>query len=157
MRRGRRVGLVLAVGAILAVIATTRGPNFRDDADAEVLGYTTCGWFGPARVVLTPLATDAEEEPVRRHETVHARQCDSLGPLRYHLRNARARTRLELEVPAYCEGAKARIAQGQRPERVRERMVDDLISAFAGLLPADTVRVSVEARCDVAAASPPAH
>jgi hypothetical protein len=70
---------------------------------------------------------------VRVHENVHAAQCRRLGPVRYRLTNLTGTGKLSLEVPAYCAAAAARVRSGWTTRAARERFVDDLQSAMAGI------------------------
>lgn len=98
---------------------------------AEPLAYTDCPFRGPARVRVTAHVAPEDTMPVRMHEEVHAAQCRDLGPVRYRLRNLTTRGRLSLEAPAYCAGARARLAQRMDSALVRERLADDAEAAFS--------------------------
>lgn len=114
---------------------------------ASALAYTECPWRGPARVTLRPVVTARDSVPVRRHEEVHAAQCDSLGPARYRLTNLTARGRLSLEAPAYCAGARARLELGVPPALVRERLRDDARAAFHDALDSAVVDGALRQAC----------
>lgn len=114
---------------------------------AEALAYTDCPWRSPARVTLTSRVIGDDSLAVLAHETVHARQCAELGPLRYRLRNLTAKGRLSLEAPAYCASARERVRLGYSAGRVRERLVDDAVAAFHGSLDEATVIAAIRSRC----------
>jgi len=50
----------------------------------------------------------------------------------HRLRNLTTQGRLSLEAPAYCVGARGRLSQGMDSAIVRERLGDDIRSAFEG-------------------------
>lgn len=114
---------------------------------ADALAWTECPWRSPARVTLTKLVSPEDSLPVMAHEREHAAQCDTLGPLRYRMRNVTARGRMSLEAPAYCAGARQRIRMGHSRARVRERLLDDVTSAFHGRLDAADVVAALIAAC----------
>lgn len=129
------------LGALALVIAWS-GVSVarRERARGEVLAFTECPFRGPARVVIRSDLATADTLPVRVHEQVHAAQCESLGPVRYRLRNLTGSGRLSLEVPAYCAAAEARLRMNGGRFAVRERMFDDIHAAFHGI--ADSVKVA---------------
>lgn len=141
-----RLKVLAAVALALAVIAFVR-LALRPPASGDALATTECPFRGDPRVTVAPRVAAADTMPVRAHEEVHARQCRELGPWRYRMRNLTSAGRLELEAPAYCAGARARLAQGETLERVRERLLDDAEAAFAGRLPAERVRESLRQAC----------
>ncbi len=114
---------------------------------ATALAYTECPWRGHARVTVQAHVPSADTFPVRRHEEVHAAQCDSLGPLRYRLTNLTAKGRLSLESPAYCAGARARREMGIGRMLVRERLRDDARAAFFPALDSATVVTALRNTC----------
>lgn len=128
-----RLVLLLALATMLAAYAGYG--LLHPDAPAEALAYTVCPFRSEPVVTLATRVAAEDSLPVRRHEDVHAEQCRRLGPWRYRVRNLTSGGRLLLEAPAYCAGARARIAQGQSLTRVRERLVDDATAAFAATEP----------------------
>jgi hypothetical protein len=133
--------LLLAIGWSVPRMLSLR------ETRASALAYTECPWRGPARVTMRPHVTPADTVPVRRHEAVHAAQCDSLGPVRYRMTNLTAKGRLSLEAPAYCAGARARQEMGVSEILVRERLRDDARAAFFDLLDSATVLRALRAHC----------
>ena len=117
------------------------------DVRGEALAYTECPFRGEPRVTITDRVIPEDTFPVRRHEEVHAQQCRELGPWRYRVRNLTSSGRLQLEAPAYCAGARARIEQGLTMVRARERLIDDATAAFNGLERAPAVRASLAQSC----------
>jgi len=114
---------------------------------ADALAWTECPWRSPARVTLTRRVSPEDSLPVLAHEREHAAQCDTLGPLRYRLRNLTAGGRMSLEAPAYCAGARQRIRMGLSRARARERLLDDATSAFHGRLDAADVVAALTVAC----------
>ena len=153
-----RLGVNPLILVALAVAIGWYIPSMLSLADtrAEALAYTDCPWRGPARVTITANVTRADSLPVLAHERVHAAQCRSLGPLRYRLRNLRARGRMSLEAPAYCAGATERVRLGQDRRYVSERLRDDALAAFAGTLDSAEVLGMLRAACAPLVASPSA-
>jgi hypothetical protein len=143
----RRVGFLVLVALAVAVGWYIPRVLFLADTRAEALAYTECPWRSAARVTLTDRVTPEDSVPVLAHERVHAAQCDELGPLRYRWRNLTARGRMSLEAPAYCAGARARLRLGLSARRVRERLLDDAISAFHGRLEPGTIRAALATAC----------
>lgn len=140
----------LLVAALLARAALSRPSG----THGEALAWTECPWFGAPQVTVTSRVSAEDSAPVRRHEETHAAQCRALGALRYWMKNLSAAGRLALEAPAYCAGARARIAQGEDSARVRERLLDDALAAFAGLMDSTAVRTAIASSCpDVAPVS----
>jgi hypothetical protein len=135
------VALLVAVGWSVPKMLSLRATR------ATALAYTECPWRGSARVTVRPHLTARDTFPVRRHEAVHAAQCDSLGPARYRLTNLTSNGRLSLEAPAYCAGARARRNMGVSPLLVRERLRDDARAAFSGKLDSGTVVAALRRAC----------
>jgi hypothetical protein len=144
-----RVLVLLAIAGALTIYAVWRFATSSPEANA--LAYTECSLGGPPRVVVLPGIAAEDTLPVRLHEEVHAEQCRTLGPWSYRWKNLSGRGRLELEAPAYCAGARARLQQGQPAARVRERLMDDATAMFAGLVDSSQVRAALLSVCpDVA-------
>ena len=123
----------------------------RSHVPGEVLAYTECSFRGPPRVVIRADLAAADTLPVRVHEEVHAEQCRSMGPLRYRLRNLTGSGKLSLEVPAYCAAALVRLKERGRADIVQERMVDDLVAAFDGLIDSAEIARVVRRDCPIMA------
>jgi len=140
----QRVLLLLALAAALGLAYRVM---FVPSPRGEVLAYTECSFGRPPSITLSPALASEDTQPVRVHEETHASQCRELGALRYRLRNFTARGRLSLEAPAYCAGARSRLRAGGDPKLVRERLVDDVSSAFASALDAATVRAALRSSC----------
>ena len=140
-----RLGFLLALATLLAAYAGYG--VLHPGVPAEALAYTECPFRGGPRLTMTDRVADEDSLPVRRHENVHAEQCRTLGPWRYRLRNLTSGGRLLLEAPAYCAGARARLAQGQSLVRVRERLVDDATAAFAATEPDSHVLRQLRQSC----------
>lgn len=128
-----RLVLLLALATILAAYAGYG--VLHPDTPAEALASTVCPFRSEPVVTLSTRVAAEDSLPVRRHEDVHVEQCRRLGPWQYRVRNLTSGGRLRLEAPAYCAGARARVAQGQSLTRVRERLVDDATAAFAATEP----------------------
>ena len=140
-----RALILLAIAGALAIYAAYR--LFVAPPPMNPLAYTSCGFSGEPQVVLLPEVATEDTFPVRMHENVHAEQCRTMGPWRYRWRNFSARGRLGLEAPAYCAGARARLQQGQKLARVRERLIDDATASFAGLVDAAQVQAALRGAC----------
>jgi hypothetical protein len=132
------IAFVLAVG--LAVQVTR--PHY-----GEALGSTTCPFFGDARVTLMAGIAPEDTLPVRKHEEVHAAQCRERGPFGYRFTNVTPHGKLAFEAPAYCAGARARLAQGGDTTIVRERLIDDVTAAFQGAVKPAEVRAALRSAC----------
>ena len=130
---------------LVAVIGLTVYRFTRPDR-SERLAFTECPFGGQPRVTVSENVAPADSMAVRLHEEVHAAQCRELGPTRYRLRNLTEQGRLSLEAPAYCAGARGRLSQGMDSAIVRERLGDDIRSAFEG--PTDSlVRDELRGAC----------
>jgi len=135
------VALLVAIGWSVPRILSFRATR------ATALAVTECPWWGPPRVTVRATVTPRDTFPVRRHEQVHAAQCDSLGPARYRITNLTSKGRLSLEAPAYCAGARARLQMGVTPMLVRERLRDDAVAAFHGDLDSTAVFAALGRWC----------
>jgi hypothetical protein len=96
----------------------------------EVLAVTTCPWRGEPVTRINANLSAEEAAHVTAHESIHAQQCRLLGPFQYRLRNLTSK--LALEAPAYCAGAKVHLAFGMDTIATRTRLVDDAVEALRG-------------------------
>lgn len=140
-----RLRLLIAIALTFVIVAV--GGLMRTDPQGEALAYTECPWRGDARVTVTLAVAPGDTLPVRMHEEVHAQQCRQLGPLKYRLQNLTTRGKLALEAPAYCAGARARLAQRMGTALVRERLFDDATAAFKGSADPTAVREALRSAC----------
>lgn len=145
----RRLGVNPVLLAVLLLVIGWSVPRMLSlrATRATALAYTECPWRGRARVTVRMQVSPGDTFPVRRHEEVHASQCDSLGPLRYRLANLTSNGRLSLEAPAYCAGARARREMGIGRMLVRERLRDDARAAFFPALDSATVVSALRQSC----------
>jgi hypothetical protein len=150
MRRGYRTRILLAIAFLVAVMGVNR-LIFASPRTSNALAYTECPFRGSARVHVLAGVASEDTFPVRRHEEMHVRQCESLGPWAYRWRNLTARGRLTLEAPGYCAGAEARLQQGMDTTRVRERLHDDAVATFSGSLDSSLVLAALRAICPTVA------
>lgn len=139
--------LRLLIAIVLTFVIVAVGDLIRTDPQWEALAYTECPWRGDPRVTVTPAVAAEDTLPVRMHEEAHAQQCRQLGPLKYRLQNLTTRGKLALEAPAYCAGARARLAQRMDSAVVRERLMDDAIASFKGAADPATVREAIRVSC----------
>src|SRR5687768_10301731 len=107
-RRYAKVALLCLLVAALTWLIFLR----LSTPQVQPLAWTSCTLGGPVRMMDLRMLAAEDTQPVRMHEDVHARQCDTLGWARMRLRNLTAGGRLSLEAPAYCEGARARLRRG---------------------------------------------
>jgi hypothetical protein len=142
--RTNRVVLLLAIALASATLLAYR--TFARAA-GEPLAETECPFRGPPRVTVNAGLAAEDSMPVRLHEEVHAAQCRELGPVRYRIRNLTGGGKLSLEVPAYCAGARGRLAMRQDSVAVRVRLVDDAQAAFANIVDSARVRAALRAKC----------
>lgn len=142
-----RLRILAAIALTLVVVFLYRVFIAPPHAFGEALAYTECPFRGDARVTVTSRVAPEDTFPVRVHEELHARQCRELGPFRYRLRNLTSRRKLSLEAPAYCAGARARLAQRLDSSLVRERMLDDATAAFKDLADSASVHAALRASC----------
>jgi hypothetical protein len=142
--------VLVALAFLVAVMGVSR-LIFGSPRVSNTLAYTECPFRGPARVRVLGGVAPEDTFPVRRHEEVHLRQCESLGPWAYRFRNLTARGRLTLEAPGYCAGAEARLLQGMDTALVRERLHDDAIAAFSTSLDSSEVLAALRSGCPTVA------
>jgi hypothetical protein len=140
-----RVRILMATALVLVGALFVQRVRTKDSG--ETLAYTECPFRGDARITVTTGIAPEDTFPVRMHEQVHASQCRELGPVRYRLKNLTSTGRLSLEAPAYCAGARARLAQGIDTGALRERLDDDATAAFQGGPDADAVRAALRMSC----------
>lgn len=144
-------GVLVAV-AVWGGIATWRRAN----RDTQILATTVCPFRGPPRIVISADAAPDDTAFVRVHENVHAAQCRDLGPIRYRWKNVFASGKLELEAPAYCAAAVARIRAGLDSARVASRLRDDAVEALSNVADSVAVIGALRAHCPQIIAAPPA-
>jgi hypothetical protein len=113
--------------------------------ETEVLAMTTCPFRGGPVTSVSPGLSEIEIAHVAAHEAVHAKQCLTLGPLKYRLRNLTSK--VELEAPAYCAGAAARLSFGMDSAEVRTRLLDDAVEALRGTADSAKVVEALELSC----------
>ena len=142
-----RVRLLAALALGLAVVLVYRLFIAPTGGYAQALAYTECPFRGEPRVTVSSNVVPPDTLPVRMHEQTHADQCRTLGPWRYRWKNLTGSGRLSLESPAYCAGARARLAQGDDPSLVRERVIDDAEAAFKDIAQPASVRAALRASC----------
>ena len=140
--RERRIA-ALAVILVMVLVYRLMGVQ----RFGEALAYTECPFKGEPRVALSSAVAAEDTQPVRVHEEVHASQCRRLGPFRYRLENLTTRGKLALEAPAYCAGAKTRLALRVDSAVVRERLIDDATAAFKGSADPTAVRAALRVAC----------
>lgn len=119
----------------------------RLNRNTQVLATTECPFRGPARIVISADVPPDDTLFVRVHEEVHAAQCRQLGPVRYRWKNLFARGKLELEAPAYCAAAAARIRAGLDSARVSSRLRDDAVEALSDIADSATVVGTLHQYC----------
>lgn len=138
-RRIAALAVILVIVFVYRLIGVQR--------HGESLAYTECPFRGEPRVTLSSAVAAQDTQPVRVHEEMHASQCRQLGPLRYRLENLTTRGKLALEAPAYCAGARTRLALRVDSAVVRERLFDDATAAFHGSADPTTVRAALRLSC----------
>jgi hypothetical protein len=142
-----RLQLRLLLVLVLTFVIVVAGRLMRTEPHMEALGYTECPFRGEPRVTVTANVAAEDTLPVRMHEEVHAAQCRELGTLEYRLKNFTTHGKLALEAPAYCAGARARLAQGMDSALVRERLIDDATASFKGAADPLAVREVLRLAC----------
>jgi len=135
-------------GVLVVVVAAGGVSTWRRlTRETVVLATTTCPFRGEPRVVISPGVTSTDSAPVRVHEGVHAAQCDSLGPVRYRLRNLFPGGKLALEAPAYCAAAAVRLRAGLDSALVRDRLRSDISEALRDVADSAAVDAALRAHC----------
>ena len=145
MTRSARVARYTIMGLLAILLA---GLLTRDaPLQGQPLAFTDCTLNGPVLSMNVGALAPADTFPVRAHEEVHVRQCNEMGWMRMRWRNRTAGGRLSLEAPAYCAGARARLARGDNHGITRERLFDDANAMFAGALDSAQVNAALRAAC----------
>lgn len=129
--------------AVWGGIATYR----RATRATQILATTTCPLRGEPRVVIAADVAPEDSMPVRVHEEVHAAQCKELGAIRYWVRNLSAAGKLQLEAPAYCAAAVARMRAGMDSARVVSRLLDDVVEAMRDVADSASVIAALRSAC----------
>jgi hypothetical protein len=111
------------------------------------VGYMECSWVGKPRIVVRDSLGPVETVAVTAHESVHAAQCDSLGPLRYRWRTLFAESNLALETPAYCEGARVRTRLTRDTVFDRLTMHGNMVAAMGDALDSATIARAIVSTC----------
>lgn len=111
------------------------------------VGYTDCAWRGKPRVVVRSGLKRIDSLAVVAHESVHAAQCEQLGPIRYRWRTVFASSNLALETPAYCAGARVRAASSGDTAFVRITIPIDMIAAMGDVVDSATIMRSLRSTC----------
>ncbi|MEX2178217.1 MAG: hypothetical protein WD801_05875 [Gemmatimonadaceae bacterium] len=115
----------------------------------------TCPFFGEPEVVFrSELIAPWDTLPARKHEEVHADQCRQLGPLRYRIRSLTPSGKLELEAPAYCASAIARLTFDPDSEYASDRVHTDMIVGMSDVVDSSAVKDALMRHCPAIASQP---
>ena len=118
------------------------------------VGYTDCAWLGKPRIVVRGGLRKIDSLAVVAHESVHAVECEQLGPLRYRWRTLFASSNLALETPAYCAGARVRAALSGDTAFVRATIPIDMIAAMGDVIDSVTIVRELARECPAFAVRP---
>lgn len=149
MNRVRRPHPILLALLVLTLIYGSVATWRRITRPGRWVGYTDCAWRGKPRVVVRGGLRPFDSLAVVAHESVHAAQCERLGPIRYRWRTLFASTNLGLETPAYCAGARTRARLTGDTAFVRMTIPLDMIAAMGDAIDSATIVRSIAAECPV--------
>ena len=122
---------------------------------AMAVAWVTCPFRGEPRVVIrSELLAAWDTFPARRHEEVHAEQCRQLGPVKYRLRNITPSGKIELEAPAYCPSAVARLSVDPDSEYASARIHTDMIERMSDVADSNAVKAALLRHCPAIASQP---
>jgi hypothetical protein len=152
-RSGRRPHALLLVALAIAVAYGSLTAWQRATRPSRWVGTTECAWRGKPRVRVRSGLRPVDSTAVLAHERVHAAQCEALGPVRYRWRNLFAMSKLALETPAYCAGARERARLSGDTTLVRMTMTLDITAAMADVIDSVSIARSIASTCPEFAAS----
>jgi len=152
VNRRRPNPLLLAALAITLVYGGFAGWKRANRPAGRWVGITDCNWFGDPTITIRPGLKKVDSIATFAHESVHAAECRSLGPLRYRLATLRPKSNLALEAPAYCEGARSRVKQNGDTMFVRITMPIDMMAAMGDELDSATIHRTIAESCPELAA-----
>ena len=122
---------------------------------ARAVAWASCPFRGEPRVVIrSELLSVWDTFPARRHEEVHAEQCRQLGPVMYRLRNITPAGKLELEAPAYCASAVARLTVDPDSQYASDRIHTDMIEGMSDVADSTAVKAALMRHCPGIASQP---
>jgi hypothetical protein len=136
--------VLLAVTVVYGSVATWRRLN---RPPGRWVGYTNCAWRGKSRVVVRSGLRSIDSLAVAAHESVHAAECEELGPIRYRWRTLFASSNLALETPAYCAGARVRARLNGDTAFLRMTIPIDMIAAMGDVIDSATIVRSIAKSC----------
>lgn len=136
--------VLLAITIVFGSVATWRRMS---RPGGRWVGYTQCAWRGKPRIVVRAGLRPVESLGVVAHESVHAAQCDSLGPIRYRWNTIFAASNLALETPAYCAGARARTRLTGDTAFDRTTIPINMLAAMGDEVDSATIHASLVATC----------
>src|SRR3954469_24599674 len=111
------------------------------------VGITDCAWRGTPRVTIRPGLRRVDSIAAVAHESVHVDECQRLGPLRYRWNTMFAASNLALETPAYCAGARSRIALNHDTAFIRATIVEDMMAAMGDVVDSGRVISALRRQC----------
>ena len=111
------------------------------------VGYTDCAWRGKPRIVIRGGLKRIDSLAVVAHESVHAAECEQLGPIRYRWQTLFAASNLALETPAYCAGARVRARLSGDTSFVRLTIPIDMIAAMGDVVDSATIVKNLTRLC----------
>jgi hypothetical protein len=150
----RRRTLLLAV-LLLVSVWGAHSAWARSNRAARTVAWVTCPFRGDPEVVIrSELIAVWDTLPARRHEEVHAAQCRELGPVKYRLRNFSASGKLELEAPAYCASAVARLTFDPDSQYASDRVHTDMIEGMSDVADSNAVKEALMRHCPSIASQP---
>lgn len=135
--------VLLAIAVVYGSVVTWR----RVTRPGRWVGYTDCSWRGKPRVVVRSGLRPIDSLAVAAHESVHAAECEELGPIRYRWRTLFASSNLALETPAYCAGARVRARLNGDTAFVRMTIPIDMIAAMGDVIDSATIVRSIAKSC----------
>ena len=135
---------LLLIVAVYEAVATMRRMG---RPAGRWVGYTECAWRGAPRIVIQPRLRTTDSIAVVAHESVHAAQCDSLGPVRYRWNTLFAKSNLGLETPAYCAGGRARVKLNGDTAFNRMTIPIDMIAAMGDGIDSIDIARAIDAQC----------
>ena len=155
MESDRRRRAALLVVLLLVSVWGAQSVWARSQRAARTVAWVTCPWRGDPEVVIrNELMAVWDTLPARMHEEVHAQQCRQLGPMKYRLRNFTPSGKLELEAPAYCASAVARLTFDPDSQYASDRVHTDMIEGMSDVADSNAVKDALMRYCPAIAFQP---
>jgi hypothetical protein len=147
VNRRRPHPILLAALALTLIYGGVAGWKRAKRPPGRWVGITNCNWLSEPTITIRPGLKKLDSIATFAHESVHAAECRTLGPMRYRWATVRAKSNLALEAPAYCAGGWSRAKQNGDTMFVRITMPIDMMAAMGDGIDSSLVERMIRQTC----------